>query len=139
MEKKVKLAEKHEAEPDDDTKPKSRGKGSIIPSDPGEILKRDGFYDEKDKFAAVVASLHVAPFTFAVRDPTQQNEFIKDAKKAVAKVANITKAIVKIQTMNARRLKTPDEAPPPCPLAWGCQWGIRDSKCDARGHARVVF
>ena len=93
----------------DKPKSKGRGKGAIIPSDPTEILRRDKYYVQEDKFKEFIALMGKPPFNTCLLEVSQRNQFRQELKKVHTTLSNITKEAGNIFTLASRRNQTPDE------------------------------
>ena len=100
---------KDEVGQEDATKPKSRGKGSCIPSDPVEILRRDNYYVTEGRFKGIIDQLGKGPFDTCLLKVSERSEFRQSLKKIQTAMSVITKEIGKIQTLALRRNQTPEE------------------------------
>eukprot|EP00959_Pyramimonas_sp_CCMP1952_P011691 245820-Pyramimonas_sp.AAC.1 len=88
---------------------KGRGKGSIIPSDPNEILKRDKFFEVENIFKDVVERLMQEPFDSTLISMGDAKEFQQEGKKLLTKLQGVQKDIVRVETLVSRRQNTPQE------------------------------
>ncbi|CAK0910322.1 unnamed protein product, partial [Prorocentrum cordatum] len=87
---------------------KGRGKGSIIPSDPNEILKRDKFFEVENIFKDV-ERLMQEPFDSTLISMGDAKEFQQEGKKLLTKLQGVQKDIVRVETLVSRRQNTPQE------------------------------
>ena len=91
------------------TRGKGRGKGAIIPSDPEEILRRDGFYQVKETFDALMKSLAESPFDKSLLVVADKTAFFSHTKQIAKDLACIQKELIRIDTLVQRRTNSPDD------------------------------